>query len=923
MARSIQDYEMAIQKATEAGDTGAVQFFTQEIENLKSQQSKDDNTDQLFNARVNAENANDPEAVAYFNQQISETSEFGNTGLKDDDLVFDKLTVDNDYSNALVEYYSKKDNRPRFGNVDKMYDKDNNFIGNEEDINSLKEKNFEYWNATNLNMLQMGQTAYELMKSTDKEKDNVAKLFDTYERTKMTGEGSRNGLEQIKDAWHLVYDPTTWMGGKFVMGPAQKAASKKAILAALRVKKNSVGEPVSKFSQRALLKTINNADKGMVTKSYGLPGASKIPGVKKLGLDSIVESQKVMGKKARLSLKKKLLAKGLSRQETDKILKSVAYKTAGNSALLSGGLIGVYDVGLQAGVLNQLDDEREFSLTQTAASTIAGGGIGAIIPGAGKLAAKAISKPGQMALDALPRIKDRVKDPLGVIRNPLVKAFGGKKAAREGITEEGLEKFAEIEPVSAASAAETASLNLNVAKKQGFKKFEEEFGELGLLENPGEISLPNKLDDIVKGIAKDTADATQASSLSQIMRNMVNPNPDIKITPSEALRKFRSTIGEQYQKSITKGSADKEVWKAYDKEIRDLFNNQAKTTLKRDGQGNLLLDADGNTMNKLKDAKLVDSRYKTFIETITDDTMKKMLGKGSEAQATMKRAMSSNNSSLIKEHLANIKTIARFSDNPVSVENEYMEQLRNVSSEVLFGGVTGASFKRYLSNQDGISVLRRIYPKLAEDGTISKLAKIHKNAETGSNVGMYAMRLATVAVAGTYGFGAGGPLGTASVGIAYVAVESMLSSKVFQRMSMKTFSSNKTKGLSEALALTKFVKNKFPNMTDDDLSESMNLILGGTLWAGVLANDSGDGWLSRQKDLTLKFAGNAGEDVMRFLNKEDKSKSFDDTVKSLGVDSIPGFDGDQASRYKQNSKRSGALSFEALSDNPIGNAIFN
>ena len=35
MARSIQDYEMAIQKATEAGDTEAVQFFTQEIENLK------------------------------------------------------------------------------------------------------------------------------------------------------------------------------------------------------------------------------------------------------------------------------------------------------------------------------------------------------------------------------------------------------------------------------------------------------------------------------------------------------------------------------------------------------------------------------------------------------------------------------------------------------------------------------------------------------------------------------------------------------------------------------------------------------------------------------------------------------------------------------------------------------------------------
>ena len=328
-------------------------------------------------------------------------------------------------------------------------------------------------------------------------------------------------------------------------------------------------------------------------------------------------------------------------------------------------------------------------------------------------------------------------------------------------------------------------------------------------------------------------------------------------------------------------------------------------------------------MNKLKDAKLVDARYKTFIETITDDTMKKMLGKGSEAQATMKRAMSSNNSSLIKEHLANIKTIARFSDNPVSVEDEYMKQLRNVSSEVLFGGVTGASFKRYLSNQDGVSVLRRIYPELAKDGTISRLAKIHKNAETGSNVGMYAMRLATVAVAGTYGFGAGGPLGTASVGVAYVAVESMLSSARFQRMAMKTFASNKTRAPAEALAMTKFVKNKFPKMTDDDLSETMNLLLGGSLWAAVLANDSGDGFLTRQRDLALKFAGDSGGDIMKYLSKGNKAKTFDDTVKSLGLDSIPGFDGDQASRYKQNSERSGALSSEALADNPIGNTIFN
>ena len=79
----------------------------------------------------------------------------------------------------------------------------------------------------------MGNTALELSGMSDGEKDVAKTLYETYEKTKITGEGSRSGFQQMKDAWHILYDPTTWMGGKFLMGPAQKAATRKGIMLAL------------------------------------------------------------------------------------------------------------------------------------------------------------------------------------------------------------------------------------------------------------------------------------------------------------------------------------------------------------------------------------------------------------------------------------------------------------------------------------------------------------------------------------------------------------------------------------------------------------------------------------------------------------------------------------------------------------------
>lgn len=890
-----EDYLTKLEMAKNNQDEEAIQHFQNKINEI-------DTTEKLFNQKSMAIANKDDEAIAHFNKRIEKETKYGDTGLKGDDLIFNNLNKYEGYNKSLISYYSKKDNRPRTGGVDEMYNKSGEFIGNEEDLKSLKEKNFEYWNATTLNLLQMGETAIELSQMSDEEKDIAKNLFETYEKTKITGEGSRSGFEQMKDAWHVLYDPLTWAGGKFLMAPAQKAATRKGIMLALTKGKNATikGTPDKLKLARKLKqseKTRNFADSaakfvGPRTADDFAENASKI-----------LASQKATAERAKLSLKKKLLKDGLSQQEANVVLKAAAKSTTKRSAGVGGAYTGIYDAALQTGLQNQLDPDREFSWMQNAAATGLGAVAGGALPAAGKFGAWALQKPGSMIQNALPKLKDTIMDPLGIIRDPIVRSLGGKKAARTGVAEEAEAAFRDKVSKGSAESAEDALANLKSAKDQGYKKFEKEYEDLGdledvndlmgrkqafddpdealkLLEDPDSTLLTRDLKEIKNSLNRsDSPDKAQTpiNDLTYTINNITNGN----YSPTKGLREFRRIIGDASTSANKTKAADRSILNNANNKIKDLF----KTAAKRAGKG--------------EESAAIDKKYGQFASTLADKKISSMLVKGSDTQRQMKAAISAGNSSLIREHLANITKLSKFSDNPAAFMETHRTALRNIANETMFSGQTATTFKRYLSNTDGQNILKQIYPRLKEN--IDDLARIQKNSEAGGTVGMFAMRLMTTAVAGVYGFGVGGPLGSAIVGgSGYIVVEKMLASKAFQKMAMKTFRKQPTKNPSQLLATAKWFQKRFPNLSEEEVNKMGNIVFGGSLWGYVLSETDN---LNGKIRGGIKFTGDTGKDVINFLTQEstrsETSQGLDQVAQQLGVTNLPGFKDNSVSSFQQ------------------------
>lgn len=312
-----------------------------------------------------------------------------------------------------------------------------------------------------------------------------------------------------------------------------------------------------------------------------------------------------------------------------------------------------------------------------------------------------------------------------------------------------------------------------------------------------------------------------------------------------------------------------------------------------------LFTSSAKRAGKENQAAKVDKRFSEFAKTTTDPKIKSLTSKASDTQRQMKAAISAGNSSLIKEHIKNIKTISKFSDTPAATFEKHMDSLRDVANEIMFSGQTATTFKRYLSNKDGVNILKQIYPKLKP--SIDDLATIQRNAEAGGTVGMFAMRLMTTAVASIYGFGIGGPLGSAIVGgSGYIVVEKMLASKAFQRMAMKTFRKEPTKNPSQLLATAKWFQKRFPKLSEDEVNKMGNIIFGGSLWGYVLANTEG---LNGKIRGGIMFTGDTGKNVIDFLTQEstrdETAQNLDQVAQQLGVTNLPGFKDNSASSFQQ------------------------
>tara|TARA_B100000953_G_scaffold294447_1_gene284255 strand:- start:592 stop:1215 length:624 start_codon:yes stop_codon:yes gene_type:complete len=149
----------------------------------------------------------------------------------------------------------------------------------------------------------------------------------------------------------------------------------------------------------------------------------------------------------------------------------------------------------------------------------------------------------------------------------------------------------------------------------------------------------------------------------------------------------------------------------------------------------------------------------------------------------------------------------------------------------MFKNTGGSGFKLYLGHKEGRDALKKIFP--GRDATIDRLSKILQNASNKGGVGMYAMRLLTVGLAGAFGFT--GQLGNLLVTSgAYVSIELLLRSPWYGKQAARVFSKDPTKSAAEAMKLTDMLGKR--GYTPEAVNKIMNLMLGSAVWAGILAD---------------------------------------------------------------------------------------
>jgi hypothetical protein len=145
-------------------------------------------------------------------------------------------------------------------------------------------------------------------------------------------------------------------------------------------------------------------------------------------------------------------------------------------------------------------------------------------------------------------------------------------------------------------------------------------------------------------------------------------------------------------------------------------------------------------------------------------------------------------------------------------------------------------------------------------------------------------------------------MGSALVGgTGYIIVEKMLSSKVFQRMAMKTFSKEPTRNASQLLATARWFQKRFPKLSPDEVNRIGNIVFGGSLWGYVLSESDN---LNGKIRGGIKFAGDTGQDVLNFLTQENTrqttSEDLDQVARDLGVTNLPGYQDNTFSEFQQN-----------------------
>ena len=526
-----------------------------------------------------------------------------------------------------------------------------------------------------------------------------------------------------------------------------------------------------------------------------------------------------MQKAAYKQAMKKMLSGGLAKlsDPEKEVIKKATVSYAKRSGVVGAGYSGGFDIGIQKNVEMALDPNQEFDAGRTAKMTAAGFGMGWALSKAPKVAGQVLRAPGALINKGVFNTTKFAGSPIETTGDAVMKAFGGKKAARAQVVTEGTEAFG-LKPDQTDVSGHGLNMQTQIknASQQGFNNFKQRFDDLGELA-VDEMSILNTIDVIEQQLPS-------YKGLSNIKRKVAEGT----VTPTQALRKIRSKLGLALKNSKNPNNA------LYDfqddivdinKQVREYMSNAAKRS------------------GKFEDFKAIDKDYAEFINVNNSKEVQKLMSENSSQTVDTLRNLgksSQDNINKLNEHIDRLEKLAKFSSQTIdgqvipnqSLVDSNMQAMRAIVGEQMFKGESGAGLNAYLGTDQGRKVLGKLFP--GKEDTIKRLSDIRQNSQDKGDMGIFAMRILTGV--GTVAFGATGQISSAlATGGAFVGMEALLRSPWFRKAAANTFSRSPTKSLAERVKLAKILEKR--GYSVKDTNTIMKTLVGAAAWSAILADE--------------------------------------------------------------------------------------
>jgi hypothetical protein len=724
-------------------------------------------------------------------------------------LVFDKLNEDEAYNEALMKFYSGKaggtvntiNQGKGFRETTTLSDHqsiDRDASGNiTMSPEELKEKSFELFNSAMLNEVNLIRFGNEINLMSKEERDNLAYLYDIYERTKITGEGSRSGWEQFKDAGNILTAPSTYIGGAFIkagLAPGVKLAFNAAMKKMLKVGAKGLSP-----AETAVLKqgTVQ-ATKQMGKLGAGYAGGFDVAQQTGVEMQLDPEQEFSFGRAAAMTGTGYVAGRFLPK----------ALKGAGVVLKAPGTLINKAVPGIGKSFTRPIQ-------------SISGGFVKAF--GGGPAARSHVAREGEEIFGVNATDMDTSAHSVNVadeVTKASKQAFNNFKEAFRNLGEFHIKFGPKNDPYDFNAGLrlgdETNSFGIPNPEQQLKESTESIFNLINYI-NSVEAGVPGW------------------GGLKNIKFQLQRGD----ITPTEALRKIRSKVGAATVDNNPNIKEYRDTFMRLSNEVKQVMSAAAKRSGKEDS------------------FKQLDSLYSKFIKVNNHKKIQNLMytkeGESAQIISQLKTlgSTSKSNKKLLEEHQERIKTLGEFSSSRVKegfidgntgatvntgdvIPNTTLKPaldnaLRAVVGDQMFKGTSGSGLTSYLTTKQGREVLENIFPD--QGVNINRLSKILNNAADKATVGMYAMRILT---AGLVGFGSTSTAGWGGLATAgsFVFIEKLLKSPWYGKQAAKVFSKDKTKSMAESFKLVKMMENK--GYTKEQANKTLELMLGSAVWASFL-----------------------------------------------------------------------------------------